>query len=308
MTVSDSNVPKRPPGAKTVPPRTRVGSLGPRIPYPFGFMNIGAAHPTRHLAVEQFDPSTPPGHLVQQLVNNENSPACVPPYTPCDLTRIAPLDAYSQNPFHSPDSTYTGDGMSRAHSHYHVSVSSPSPSTPHEETGFKDNQAIASINTSLRNPHYNTKVWRNAPKILDLADQNSLENMPRLVVRLKNKNSSDAPPTSSQSTSTSSSRQYPFRIPGEPAPRDPPTTSSNSDPSTYGQYIIPKKLIGIRKALGEADWSRYVANVEARLAGNIDEAELERRERSMFMTYGPKMRGQIRKHMVDMVQMKNRAS
>jgi hypothetical protein len=73
--------------------------------------------------------------------------------------------------------------------------------------------------------------------------------------------------------------------------------------STHGVYKVSPQLHGIRKALGEATWSEYVALVEKLVAGLIEDDEYAKQEGALFMTYAPNMKAKIRKMVVKMVEM-----
>lgn len=112
-----------------------------------------------------------------------------------------------------------------------------------------------------------------------------------------------APPSSEAATPTPRATPAPSDIVvnGHHCTVDPHTGAFVA--STHGVYKVSPQLHGIRKALGEATWSEYVALVEKMVAGLIEDDEYAKQEGALFMTYAPNMKVKIRKMVIKMVEM-----
>jgi hypothetical protein len=71
----------------------------------------------------------------------------------------------------------------------------------------------------------------------------------------------------------------------------------------YGttNYIVPAALEGTAKAIGKYDWKDYVKAAEEFVNGVIDEAKLNKIERTIFQVPSDKMRMKIRYGVIKMI-------
>ncbi|CAI6334810.1 unnamed protein product [Periconia digitata] len=81
----------------------------------------------------------------------------------------------------------------------------------------------------------------------------------------------------------------------------PQRSATVSTSSTVSGYNVPETLRSTRQAMGESDWNLYTEMMEKHVGGAMNQEELEKSERSLFMVSDQALRLKIRRLVKSMV-------